>query len=276
MARRNRRDPFNPFAPGASNKSQKKVVKQQPVVTKNQSPLVSRKEQLEAMKRKIKLEQERKKESEIEASKVEDPKVEEPKVEEPKVEEPKVEEPKVEVPIVKEPKEVKSKVEKPKVEKSKVGTQKKTNSSETKLDELKRRSEELAAKSGIELPSADYGGSLFSKPKKTENVEKKVAPVVSKKPIRKTKRGGGRQPKQQKLNRRKQLEFRFDAREILNSPEVAEEHRSNLFGQIWAKGERIGTDSAIEYIAEKEQEGIISSAVSEKLEALIKSYSTKR
>ena len=86
---------------------------------------------------------------------------------------------------------------------------------------------------------------LSSRPNKKE--EKSPKPVVKpKKPVRKTKKGGGKQPKQKKLNRRKQLEFRFDARAILDNSSVAEEHRSNIFGQIWAKGERIGIDSSIE------------------------------
>ena len=234
MARRNRRDPFNPFAPGASNKIQKKVVKQQPIVNKNVITTRSRKEQLEAMKRKIESEQKRK-----EAIKKGESKVEEPKVEEPKVEISKNE--------------------------------------HSKLDDLKRRSDELAAKTEVSLPDEKSDGTLFSKPSaiKEKAIKEPQVKVISK-PFRKTKRGGGRQPKQQKLSRRKQLEFRFDARAILDSPDVAEEHRSNLFGQIWAKGERIGTDSAIEYIAEKEQEGILSRDVSDKLEALLKSYSTKR
>ncbi len=127
------------------------------------------------------------------------------------------------------------------------------------------------------MPAEQSSGSLFSKPSLSgkKEVNEPQVKVISK-PIRKTKRGGGRQPKQQKLSRRKQLEFRFDARAILDSPDVAEEHRSNLFGQIWAKGERVGIDSAIEYLVEKEQEGILSRDVSDKLEALIKSYSTKR
>ena len=127
----------------------------------------------------------------------------------------------------------------------------------------------------MSLPKRETGtNSLFAKKVKKETNEKKV--VKSTRNFRKTKKGGGRQPKQRKLNRRKQLEFRFDARAILDNPNVLEEHRSNIFGQIWAKGERVGVDSAIEFISQKEQEGILTSDVSGELIDLIKSYAIKR
>ena len=124
------------------------------------------------------------------------------------------------------------------------------------------------------MPKENYKGSLFSTKKPISSGEKvKAAP---KKIVRKTKKGGGKQPKQKKLNRRKQLEFRFDARAILDNSSVAEEHRSNIFGQIWAKGERVGIDSAIEYVTQKQQEGILTEDVSNELVGLIRSYTIKR
>ena len=262
MARRNKREPFNPFAPGASSKSQKKVQKQRPVVGSSQTQNLSRQEQIEAMKKKIRDAAEKaaaekevhnKQIQSIEKTISEEPKVkEEPKKVEPEV---KKEEPKVK----EEPKKVETEVKK----------------ESNKLDDLKRRSDALAAKTGVTLPKRDTGtGSLFSKTKEPKKPEKKI--IKKTKTFRKTKTGGGRQPKQRKLNRRKQLEFRFDARAILDNSSVLEEHRSNVFGQIWAKGERIGIDSAIEYISLKEQEGILTSDVSGELIDLIKSYTIKR
>ena len=293
MARRNKREPFNPFAPGASSKSQKKVQKQRPVVGSSQTQNLSRQEQIEAMKKKIRDAAEKaaaekaaaekevhnKQIQSIEKTISEEPKVkEEPKKVEPEVkkEEPKVkEEPKKVEPKKVEPKKVEPKKVEPKVkeEPKKVETEVKKESN--KLDDLKRRSDALAAKTGVTLPKRDTGtGSLFSKTKEPKKPEKKI--IKKTKTFRKTKTGGGRQPKQRKLNRRKQLEFRFDARAILDNSSVLEEHRSNVFGQIWAKGERIGIDSAIEYISLKEQEGILTSDVSGELIDLIKSYTIKR
>ena len=274
MARRNKREPFNPFAPGASSKSQKKVQKQRPVVGSSQTQNLSRQEQIEAMKKKIRDAAEKaaaekevhnKQIQSIEKTIKEEPKVkEEPKKVEPEV---KKEEPKKVEPEVKK--------EEPKVKKEPKKVEPEVKKESNKLDDLKRRSDALAAKTGVTLPKRDTGtGSLFSKTKEPKKPDKKI--IKKPKTFRKTKTGGGRQPKQRKLNRRKQLEFRFDARAILDNSSVLEEHRSNVFGQIWAKGERIGIDSAIEYISLKEQEGILTSDVSGELIDLIKSYTIKR
>ena len=71
------------------------------------------------------------------------------------------------------------------------------------------------------------------------------------------KKGGGRQPTSRKLDRRKYLEYKYVARELLDNDAISEEHRSNVLGQIWAKGERIGVSEAIEFITQKEEELIL-------------------
>ena len=288
MARRNKREPFNPFAPGASAKPQKKTQKHRPETSKTQLPTLTRQEKMDAMRKKIREQQEKKKiaeessiKKEIDSKKVTIEKSSELN------EEKKIPDSKKSTPIVIEVSEVKEKnvSEKKIVDKSKnkssdkenikISSEKiKTEAETSKLDDLKRRSDALAAKTGVQLPATDsYKGTLFSKKKEEKSPKPAVKP---KKPVRKTKKGGGKQPKQKKLNRRKQLEFRFDARAILDNSSVAEEHRSNIFGQIWAKGERIGIDSAIEYVSLKQQEGILTEDVSNELVVLIKSYTIKR
>ena len=90
------------------------------------------------------------------------------------------------------------------------------------------------------------------------------------------KKGGGRQRLEKKLNKQKILEFRYVARDILNDPDVPEEHRSNVLGQIIAKGERISIDAAIEFIDQKTLELVITEEISDKLKHEIKSISKRR
>ena len=90
------------------------------------------------------------------------------------------------------------------------------------------------------------------------------------------KKGGGRQRLEKKLKSNKILEFKYVAREILSHPDVPEEHRSNVLGQIIAKGERISIDAAIEFIEQKNLELILTDEISEKLKSEIKSISTRR
>ncbi len=90
------------------------------------------------------------------------------------------------------------------------------------------------------------------------------------------KKGGGRQRLEKKLKSNKILEFKYVAREILSHPDVPEEHRSNVLGQIIAKGERISIDAAIEFIEQKNLELILTDEIADKLKSEIKSISTRR
>ena len=90
------------------------------------------------------------------------------------------------------------------------------------------------------------------------------------------KKGGGRQPQSRKLDRRKYLEYKYAARELLENDSISEEHRSNVLGQIIAKGERTSVDAAIEFIHLKRDELILTEEVANSLISEIKSMTTRR
>jgi hypothetical protein len=104
-------------------------------------------------------------------------------------------------------------------------------------------------------------------PKKRDNRRKKS---------RHDDAGGGRQPKIKKLNRQRYNDYKYAARDILEDESVADEHRSNLLGQIWAKGERIGIEATLEFISEKEEHLIINQEVAQRLRDLVKALTTRR
>ncbi len=107
----------------------------------------------------------------------------------------------------------------------------------------------------------------------------KKSPVSGDKRKRKRrgdKKGGGRQKMEKKLNRQRILEFKYFAREELDDPNVPEEHRSNILGQIIAKGERTSIDSAIEFIQTKQAELILTEEVANSLINEIRRISTRR
>ena len=109
-------------------------------------------------------------------------------------------------------------------------------------------------------------------------IETTVAPKQDRRRGRRRmdKKGGGRQKQEKKLNRQKYLEYKYAAKDILDNPNVPEEHRSNVLGQIWAKGERQGIDECLEFIESKEEELILPTEVSERLRELVKRMTTKR
>lgn len=90
------------------------------------------------------------------------------------------------------------------------------------------------------------------------------------------KKGGGRQKQEKKLNRQKYLEYKYAAKDILDSDQVSEEHRSNILGQIWAKGERIGIADSLLFIESKVEEEILPREVADKLRDLVSRMTTRR
>ena len=114
--------------------------------------------------------------------------------------------------------------------------------------------------------------------KTIQSVDKNSAGISKKKrkSRRIDKKGGGRQRMEKKLSKHKILEFKYVAREILDNPDVPEEHRSNILGQIIAKGERISIEAALEFIEQKKVELILTDEISDKLKSEIKSITTRR
>ena len=114
--------------------------------------------------------------------------------------------------------------------------------------------------------------------KTIQSVDKKSAGISKKKRKNRRidKKGGGRQRMEKKLSKHKILEFKYVAREILDNPDVPEEHRSNVLGQIIAKGERISIEAALEFIEQKNLELILTDEISDKLKSEIKSITTRR
>ncbi len=128
----------------------------------------------------------------------------------------------------------------------------------------------------IESPNTEDNSKRHANVFKTIKTEVKKSDRKQKRRRPADKRGGGRQPQSKKLDRRKYLEYKYAARELLDNESVSEEHRSNILGQIWAKGERSGVDDAIEFINQKEAELIIPEEVAEEFRKMVKRYTTKR
>lgn len=117
----------------------------------------------------------------------------------------------------------------------------------------------------------------------TKNVFKQIVTQAPKKTEHRRRRrsrhddsGGGRQPKVKKLNRQRYNDYKYAARDILDDESVPDEHRSNLLGQIWAKGERIGVEATYDFISEKEEELIITADIAQQLRDLVRALTTRR
>ena len=147
---------------------------------------------------------------------------------------------------------------------------------ETSEEEITNAQEE-AIEEGLqsELEEVSKGAKNVFK-----TVEQTKKPSVTgdrrKRKRRMDKKGGGRQKMEKKLNRQKILAFKYFARDLLDDPNIPEEHRSNVLGQIIAKGERTSIDSAIEFINQKVDELILTEEVAKSLISEIKSMTKRR
>lgn len=127
---------------------------------------------------------------------------------------------------------------------------------------------EVTSKTPSKKATANVFKTIKTEVKKSDRKQRRRRPQ--------DKKGGGRQPQSKKLDRRKYLEYKYAARELLEDDSISEEHRSNILGQIWAKGERSGVDDAVEFINQKEAELIIPENVADEFRRMVKRYTTKR
>ena len=110
---------------------------------------------------------------------------------------------------------------------------------------------------------------------KTEMTKKTTKPVVTKR-RRNTKTSYQPAARAKRLNRSRHMEYKYEMRKLLVDINVPEEHRSNLLGTIWAKGERKTTTDAKDFLLEKMTEGAIDEDQKSRLEKVIDDYTIRR
>jgi len=144
---------------------------------------------------------------------------------------------------------------------------------EVKLVEAKA---EIKSFSAVAKTNAKPAVSQLNVFKVVEETQVKATNDRRKKRRPHAKKGGGRQKQEKRLNRQKYLEYKYAARDILDNPTVPEEHRSNILGQVWAKGERMSVDESYEFIDSKILENILTEEIGDKLKSLVRKYTTRR
>ena len=130
--------------------------------------------------------------------------------------------------------------------------------------------ETIAPKDPISLAAEAARTTLKETKSASEKAYEKRSKMIAKK--RKTRASSAPSKRVVKLNRRKYMEFKVDVREIMEEENVDEEHRANLLGSTWAKGERQGIDAAIEFVEEKLEEQIVSDKTAERIIKVLKGY----
>ena len=72
------------------------------------------------------------------------------------------------------------------------------------------------------------------------------------------------------------MEYKYEVRGLMDEIGILDEHRSNILGSIWTKGERQTVSDAKEYLEGKLSEGIITEDQQSRLLAVIDDYTIRR
>ena len=155
-------------------------------------------------------------------------------------------------------------------------------SDDERVQRLTQQSKAQAADSGLIIDEEVVTKPTQLQKQTTEQEITEVKKTVSEKAFEKRKQMMAKKRKArasapptkriQKLNRRKYMEFKVDIREIMEEENVMDEHRANLLGSTWAKGERQGIQAAIEFVEEKVADQIITENVAERIIKVLKGY----
>ena len=79
-----------------------------------------------------------------------------------------------------------------------------------------------------------------------------------------------------RLDRSRHMEYKYEVRGLMVDIDVEEEHRSNVLGTMWAKGERQNVADAKEFLESKHSEGILTEEQFKILCDVLKRYQVRR
>ena len=79
-----------------------------------------------------------------------------------------------------------------------------------------------------------------------------------------------------RLDRSRHMEYKYEMRGLLEDLKIPDEHRSNLLGTIWARGERQTASEAKQFISEKVQQGVLDEDQESTLKSVVDRYTVRR
>ena len=79
-----------------------------------------------------------------------------------------------------------------------------------------------------------------------------------------------------RLDRSRHMEYKYEMRGLLIDIDIPEEHRSNILGTIWARGERQTVADAKEFISEKCEQGVLTEEQESTLRGVVDRYTVRR
>tara|TARA_Y200000002_G_C22612429_1_gene634436 strand:- start:320 stop:1060 length:741 start_codon:yes stop_codon:yes gene_type:complete len=154
-----------------------------------------------------------------------------------------------------------------------IGLRDKIESSEPEIKEIvtSKKAQDIIDKSRARAME-----SLVKKATTADSPEKVKVSAPPKKRTRKTKNSFQPAERKRRLDRSRNMEYKYEVRRLLVELNVDEEHRSSLLGTIWAKGERQTVSDAKDFLISKHSEGVIDEHQLETLNKVVDGYTVRR
>jgi hypothetical protein len=127
----------------------------------------------------------------------------------------------------------------------------------------------------IEASKARATASIADK-KKLKTVIPVKAPPPKHRPRRRPKPSFQPAARERRMDRSRHMEYKYEVPGLMVDIGVEEEHRSNVLGSMWAKGERQNVAEAKEFLESKHSEGILTEEQFKKLCDVIERYTVRR
>jgi hypothetical protein len=131
---------------------------------------------------------------------------------------------------------------------------------------LRAKNEEQPVVASAKVAKISIIPTIPSKPKPKPAARKFRRRKISYQPAARAKR----------LDRSRHMEYKYEVRGLMVDIGVEEEHRSNVLGTMWAKGERQNAAEAKEFLESKHSEGILTEEQFKKLSDVIDRYTVRR
>jgi len=126
--------------------------------------------------------------------------------------------------------------------------------------------------------SKERAKTVVVTPKPAKETVAKAPTAPKPKPRPRRSKSSSFQPanRAKRLDRSRHMEYKYEMRGLLDELNIPDEHRSNILGTIWARGERQTAIEAKQFISEKCQQGVLTEEQESTLKSVVDRYTVRR
>ena len=147
-------------------------------------------------------------------------------------------------------------------------------------EDLEPETQEIVSNRAQEIieESKERAKTVVVTPKPAKETVAQAPTAPKPKPRPRRSRSSSFQPanRAKRLDRSRHMEYKYEMRGLLDELNIPDEHRSNILGTIWARGERQTAIEAKQFISEKCQQGVLTEEQESTLKSVVDRYTVRR